>query len=112
MRPCIYSVLLSAYMGVPLFAQPVEPRTHAVPPACRGNLKEGVDHYPCPCAVCPVYCHIVRYTNCLGRAYELPPSFRFPPLREGNRWLGRVPSLREGSQAMRPFSSPCGHAEP
>jgi hypothetical protein len=48
------------------------------------------------------------YTNCLGRAYELPPSFRFPPLREGNRWLGRVPSLREGNQAMRPFSSPAG----
>ena len=26
----------------------------------------------------------------------LPPSLRFPPLREGNRELGQVPSLREG----------------
>ena len=24
-------------------------------------------------------------TNCAGKVYYLPPSFRFPPLREGNR---------------------------
>jgi hypothetical protein len=29
----------------------------------------------------------------------LPPSLRFPPLREGNREAGQVPPLREGYQA-------------
>jgi hypothetical protein len=29
----------------------------------------------------------------------LPPSLRFPPLREGNRGAGQVPPLREGNRA-------------
>jgi hypothetical protein len=32
------------------------------------------------------------YTNRAFRVYELPPSLRFPPLREGNR-EGRVGSV-------------------
>jgi hypothetical protein len=54
--------------------QAVRPRGS---PAGRGNLKEGVNHAPCLCAACPVRCYIVRHTNwIMGRAYELPPSFR------------------------------------
>jgi len=34
-----------------------------------------------------------------GQSSELPPSFRFPPLREGNR-------------AARPLGSPCEQGEP
>ena len=30
----------------------------------------------------------------------LPPSLRFPPLREGNRELGQVPSLGEGNREL------------
>jgi hypothetical protein len=41
--------------------------------------------------------------NCLyqlhGQSSQLPPSLRFPPLREGN-------------QATRPLGSPCGQGEP
>jgi len=29
---------------------------------------------------------------------DLPPSFRFPPLREGNRGAGQIPPLREGNR--------------
>jgi hypothetical protein len=34
-----------------------------------------------------------------GQSSELPPSYRFPPLREGNR-------------AARPLGSPCEQGEP
>jgi 1-acyl-sn-glycerol-3-phosphate acyltransferase len=30
---------------------------------------------------------------------DLPPSLRFPPLREGNREVGQAPPLREGNRA-------------
>jgi uncharacterized membrane protein YccC len=33
--------------GSPRFARGTEPRAHSVPPACRGNLKEGVVNYAC-----------------------------------------------------------------
>jgi hypothetical protein len=42
MRPYIYSVLLSAYMGVPLFAQPVEPRSFPAQKLSRPPVIDGV----------------------------------------------------------------------
>ena len=40
------------------------------------------------------------YTNRACRVYELPPSFRFPPLREGNR-EGRAYSVPPASRGNR-----------
>jgi 4-diphosphocytidyl-2-C-methyl-D-erythritol kinase len=34
-----------------------------------------------------------------GEMLNLPPSMRFPPLREGNRTQGQVPPLREGNHS-------------
>jgi autotransporter translocation and assembly factor TamB len=38
-------------------------------------------------------------TNCASKVHPLPPSFRFPPLREGNRAGGWLSLLREGNRA-------------
>ena len=38
---------------------------------------------------------LVYYTNHAVRVYELPPSFRFPPLREGGAYS--VPPARRGN---------------
>ena len=43
---------LSPLLQVPL-AKRGEPRTGSVPPACRGNLKEGVFNRACFCKLCP-----------------------------------------------------------
>jgi hypothetical protein len=67
----------------------------------------------------------------MGVGLSLPPSFRFPPLREGNRTRGRelgspcsqgepkgggselAPPLREGNRAQRrELGSPCLQGEP
>ena len=40
----------------------------------------------------------------------LPPSFRFPPLREGNHVGVWFPRFAGGT--MRGFGSPCGQGEP
>jgi hypothetical protein len=71
-----------------------EPRTGSVPPARRGNLKEGVLVYP---YFCELWLGDWYYTNRAFRVYELPPSFRFPPLREGNR-EGRAYSVPPASR--------------
>ena len=55
----------------------------------------------------------------------MPPSFRFPPLREGNRAQAKVAPLREGNRAQakvaplregireaRLFGSPYEQGEP
>jgi hypothetical protein len=48
-----------------------------------------------------------------GARLSLPPSFRFPPLREGNRTRGQASPLREGNQAQgRELGSPCLQGEP
>jgi hypothetical protein len=40
------------------------------------------------------------YLRCAApEVVGLPPSLRFPPLREGNREAGQVPPLREGNRA-------------
>jgi hypothetical protein len=46
------------------------------------------------------------YTNRASKIHYLPPSFRFPPLREGNREAGQVPPLREGNRKKRAYSVP------
>jgi len=38
-------------------------------------------------------------TNCASKIHPLPPSFRFPPLCEGNRAGGWLSLLREGNRA-------------
>jgi hypothetical protein len=38
-------------------------------------------------------------TNCASKVDKLPPSFRFPPLREGNRAGVWFATLREGNRA-------------
>ena len=57
-------------------------RVGSVPPACRGNLKEGVIGHTC---FCELWLRDWYYTNRASEVHQLPPSFRFPPLREGNR---------------------------
>jgi hypothetical protein len=61
-----------------------------------------------------------------GARLSLPPSFRFPPLREGNRTRGQAPPLREGNRTRgqapplregnrtqgRELGSPCSQGEP
>jgi hypothetical protein len=61
-----------------------------------------------------------------GARLSLPPSFRFPPLREGNRTRGQASPRREGNQAQgqasprregnqaqgRELGSPCLQGEP
>jgi hypothetical protein len=37
---------------------------------------------------------------------------KFPPLHEENRVKARLPLLREGNRAARPFGSPCEQGEP
>ena len=53
----------------------------SVPPACRGNLKEGVS----TAVFCELWFGDWYHTNRASKVHYLPPSFRFPPLREGNR---------------------------
>jgi hypothetical protein len=135
--------------GSPRFARGTEPRARSVPPARRGNLKEGVlvhscfyelwlrDWYnKCLCIIFsipprptasslqppphaakphphnndaasnhpshdatpfPSSSNEDYNTNRAFRVYELPPSFRFPPLREGNR-EGRAYSVPPASR--------------
>jgi autotransporter translocation and assembly factor TamB len=45
-------------------------------------------------------------TNCASKVHPLPPSFRFPPLREGNRAGGWLSLLCEGNHAGRTCSVP------
>jgi hypothetical protein len=45
-------------------------------------------------------------TNCASKVDKLPPSFRFPPLREGNRAGIWFATLREGKRAWRTRSVP------
>jgi len=48
-----------------------------------------------------------------GARLSLPPSFRFPPLREGNRTRGQASPLREGNRTQgRELGSPCEQGEP
>jgi hypothetical protein len=48
-----------------------------------------------------------------GARLSLPPSFRFPPLREGNRTRGQASPLREGNRTReRELGSPCEQGEP
>jgi hypothetical protein len=48
-----------------------------------------------------------------GARLSLPPSFRFPPLREGNRTRGQASPLREGNRTQgRELGSPCLQGEP
>jgi hypothetical protein len=48
-----------------------------------------------------------------GARLSLPPSFRFPPLREGNRTRGQTSPLREGNRTReRELGSPCEQGEP
>lgn len=48
-----------------------------------------------------------------GARLSLPPSFRLPPLREGNRTQGQASPRREGNQAQgRELGSPCEQGEP
>jgi hypothetical protein len=57
----------------------------------------------------------VRYRR-RGSCWILPPSFRFPPLCEGNRVFlppsVRFPPLCEGNRATPMFGSPCFQGEP
>jgi hypothetical protein len=47
------------------------------------------------------------YLRCAApEVVGLPPSLRFPPLREGNREVGQAPPLREGNRARRNDASP------
>jgi hypothetical protein len=67
---------------------------------------------------------LAHYALIFGDGFpDLPPSVRFPPLREGNQaGAGSVPPAREGNQAGagsvpparegRRFGSPCGQGEP
>jgi hypothetical protein len=49
----------------------------------------------------------------MGVGLSLPPSLRFPPLREGNRTRGQAPPLREGNRTQgRELGSPCEQGEP
>ena len=49
----------------------------------------------------------------MGVGLSLPPSLRFPPLREGNRTRGQASPLREGNRTQgRELGSPCLHGEP
>jgi autotransporter translocation and assembly factor TamB len=45
-------------------------------------------------------------TNCASKVHPLPPSFRFPPLREGNRAGGWLSLLCEGNHGGRTCSVP------
>jgi hypothetical protein len=48
-----------------------------------------------------------------GARLSLPPSFRFPPLREGNRTQGQASPRREGNRTRgRELGSPCLQGEP
>ena len=50
-----------------------------------------------------------------GQQGNLPPSLRFPPLREGNRAVGLlgVSPLREGNRFVGALvGSPCTQGEP
>jgi len=48
-----------------------------------------------------------------GARLSLPPSFRFPPLREGNRTQGQASPRREGNRTReRELGSPCEQGEP
>ena len=44
--------------------------------------------------ICELWLDDWYYTNCAFGLYELPPSFRFPPLREGNRRVLVPPASR------------------
>jgi hypothetical protein len=47
------------------------------------------------------------YLRCAApEVVGLPPSLRFPPLREGNQEAGQAPPLREGNRARRNDASP------
>jgi 4-amino-4-deoxy-L-arabinose transferase and related glycosyltransferases of PMT family len=49
----------------------------------------------------------------MGVGLSLPPSLRFPPLREGNRTRGQAPPRREGNRTQgRELGSPCSQGEP
>ena len=41
--------------------------------------------------------HLGYNTNCASKVLYMPPSFRFPPLREGNPRTGSVPPARRGN---------------
>jgi hypothetical protein len=48
-----------------------------------------------------------------GARLSLPPSFRFPPLREGNQIQGQASPRREGNRTReRELGSPCLQGEP
>jgi hypothetical protein len=61
----------------------------------RDSLLEGFNGHP-PLGVNATW-EWASNTNRAFRVYELPPSFRFPPLREGNRAGVRFPLLAGGT---------------